>query len=191
MLVRHLWMIAAFILGLGCSALTAQEARQLGTTLSAVVVVDTDQLYRRTKLGQRIAAELREQGMSLQRENDGIEQALTEEEQSLTERREAMKPDDFRAAAKEFDARVQGIRRTRDAAITAFNERQKNAPNRFLEQVRNILGEIMVERGAVALLNQQIVLLSLNAVDITDQAVARIDERLGDGTPAVASPDSE
>lgn len=184
-------MIAAFILGLGCSALTAQEARQLGTTLSAVVVVDTDQLYRRTKLGQRIAAELREQGMSLQRENDGIEQALTEEEQSLTERREAMKPDDFRAAAKEFDARVQGIRRTRDAAITAFNERQKNAPNRFLEQVRNILGEIMVERGAVALLNQQIVLLSLNAVDITDQAVARIDERLGDGTPAVASPDSE
>jgi len=48
----------------------------------------------------------------------------------------------------------------------------------------------MLERGAVAVLDQRIVFLSLGTADITNDAVARIDLALGDGaaTAEGASP---
>jgi len=93
-----------------------------------------------------------------------------------------MDPVDFRAAAAEFDQRVQGIRRARDAAIAKFEADRDAAPRQFLEQVRSVLGDLMIERNAVALLDQRVVFLSLSTVDITQDAVQRIDAILGDGS---------
>lgn len=190
---RH-WLIAAFALSVLCTSLQAQGTPTLGTPLSTVAVVDTDALYQGTKLGQRMASDLEARARVLQAENKRLTESLTDEEQDLTNRRETMEPEAFRAAAAEFDARVQGIRRSRDAAIAAFEEERQNAPKRFLDSVRNILGQIMVERGAVAILNQQIVLLSLSTIDMTEDAIARIDLEFGDGSTssdqAPADPDT-
>lgn len=161
----------------------AQEAVTLGTPLSSVVVIDTDQLYRRTLMGQRIAADLETRARALQAENEQITAALTAEEKSLTERRATMDPVAFRAEAAEFDTRVQGIRRARDAAIATFEADRDGAPRAFIEQVRNLIGDEMIARGAVAVLDQRIVFLSLNSVDMTRDVIARIDETLGDGAP--------
>lgn len=164
----------------------AQQDAVLGTPVSHLVVVDTDELYRATIYGKRVAAELEARARELQAENVRITADLTSEEKSLTERRPMMDPAAFRAEAAEFDTRVQGIRRARDAAIAAFEAERDNAPRLFLEAVRTTLGELMVERGAVAMLDQRIVLLSLSSVDITRAAVARIDADLGDGTEPAA-----
>jgi len=172
-----------FWLGLVCAlGLTGPLQAQDNATTS-VVVVDTDELYRATLLGQRIAAELETRARALQAENEQITQDLTVEEQQLTERRPDMDPEEFRAQAAEFDTRVQGIRRARDAAIAAFEADRDAAPRLFLDQVRTVLGEMMLERGAVALLDQRIVFLSLSSADITLDAVTRIDTAIGDGTP--------
>jgi hypothetical protein len=48
--------------------------------------------------------------------------------------------------------------------------------------VGTILGDLMLERGAVAVLDQRIVFLSHSSVDMTAAAVARIDAVLGDGS---------
>ena len=40
----------------------------------------------------------------------------------------------------------------------------------------------MLERGAVAVLDQRIVFLSLSAADITQDAILRIDDIFGDGS---------
>ncbi len=162
----------------------AQEASGLGTTLSNVVVIDTDELYRGTKMGQHIVASLEERARALQAENEQITAALTAEEKSLTERRGAMDPALFRKEAADFNTRVQGIRRARDAAIAAFEAERDAAPRVFLERVRNVIGDLMIERGAVAVLDQRIVFLSLSSADITRAAIARIDQVMGDGIDA-------
>ena len=100
---------------------------------------------------------------------------------TLTDRRPTLDPEVFRAQAAEFDMRVQGIRRTRDAAIATFEAERSASPRQFLELVRNVLGELMLERGAVAVLDQRLVFLSLGTVDITQDAIARIDDTFGDG----------
>ncbi len=174
-----------FVLGMmmALGAVSSVVAQDAGVVTASVVVVDTDELYRATLLGQRITADLEERARALQAENDKITAALTAEEQQLTESRPTMSVEDFRAAAAEFDERVQGIRRSRDAAIAAFEADRDAGPRLFLEQVRNVLGDLMLERGAVAVLDQRIVFLSLSSVDITQSAIARIDETLGEGTP--------
>lgn len=170
----------------------AQEVVQLGTPVSSVVVVDTDALYRGTKMGQRIAADLEDRARALQAENEQITEALTAEEKSLTERRLTMDPVQFRKEAADFDTRVQGIRRARDAAIAAYEAERDSAPRAFIEEVRSIIGDLMIERGAVAVLDQRIVFLSLKDVDITRAVIARIDEVKGDGAEAVtAEPETE
>ena len=179
--------LIAGLIGFLAGPVAAQQLPALGVPVSQVVVVDTDELFRATLYGKRVAADLAERARALQVENDRITADLTAEEQSLTERRPDMDPAAFRAEAAEFDSRVQGIRRARDAAIAAFEADRDNAPRLFLERVRTTLGELMVERGAVAMLDQRIVFLSLSSVDITKAAIARIDASLGDGT--VDAPD--
>ena len=164
----------------------AQQAPNLGVPVSNVVVIDTDELYRSTLFGKRLAADLDNRARALQAENEQITADLTAEEKSLTERRGAMDPAAFRADAAEFDTRVQGIRRARDAAIAAFEADRDNAPRLFLEQVRTTLGTLMIERGAVAILDQRIVFLSLSSIDITKEAITRINADLGDGTDTAA-----
>jgi hypothetical protein len=46
---------------------------------------------------------------------------------------------------------------------------------------RPILGQLMVDRGAFAILDRRSVLLSLGSIDVTDDAIARIDTAIGDG----------
>ena len=75
-----------------------------------------------------------------------------------------------------------GVRRARDAAIAAFEADRDAGPRVFLEAVGTILGDLMLERGAVAVLDQRIVFLSHSSVDMTAAAVARIDAVLGDGS---------
>ena len=162
----------------------SQEGLSLGQAVSGVVVIDTDVLFRGTLMGQRISAEFEERARVLQAENERITAALTAEEKSLTERRPAMDPTVFRQEAADFDTRVQGIRRARDAAIAAFEAERDAAPRIFLEKVRQTIGDLMLERGAVVVLDQRIVFLSLSSADITSDAIKRIDETLGDGAEA-------
>lgn len=179
--MRRLLSLGCVLIGLAGN-LQAQDVAPLGVPVTGVVVVDTDELYRATLMGQRIAADLEERARVLQLENEQITKALTEEEQSLTVRRPTMDPNVFRKEAAEFDVRVQGIRRTRDAAIATFEAERGAGPRQFLELVRNVLGELMLERGAVAVLDQRIVFLSLSTVDITKDAITRIDTTFGDGS---------
>ncbi len=178
---------AVYVAGaLAIAGLPAVAQQIVDTDGPGVVVVDTDELFRTTIYGKRVTSELETRARALQAENDRITADLTSEEKSLTERRPNMDPAAFRVEAAEFDARVQGIRRSRDAAIAAFETDRENAPRLFMERVRTTLGELMVERGAVVMLNQNMVLLSLSRVDITNAAIARIDADLGDGSEPVA-----
>ena len=53
-----------------------------------------------------------------------------------------------------------------------------------------VLGDLMRESGAVAIFDKNIVILSLRGVDITDEAVVRIDSVLGDGSKLPAPSDA-
>jgi len=151
-------------------------------TSPPVLIVDSERLFVETLYGQRLSSELAAQATALQAENDRIVETLTLEERSLTVRRPEMDPQEFRAEAEAFDRKVQDVRRVRDAKNVELQVANAEARSRFEQRVQGIVAGIMIERGAVLVLEQRNVVLSVRAANITDDAIVRIDAELGNGT---------
>ncbi|EAR52170.1 hypothetical protein OG2516_01999 [Oceanicola granulosus HTCC2516] len=170
------------------AALPAQQAPATppvaseGGVRSPVLTIDPELLYSGSAFGDRIARELQAETEALAAENRRITAELEAEETSLTERRPTMAPEAFRAEAAAFDEKVQEIRRTQDAKERALNQTVQQAQEQFLAAARPVLGRLMAEYGAAVILDRRTVILGVGAIDITDEAVARIDAEIGDGT---------
>ncbi len=152
-------------------------------TQPQILIIDSDRLFFETQYGRRIASDLAARTAELQAENDAIVAELTEEESSLTARRATMDPEAFRVEAAAFDAKVQEVRRDRDAKNGELAAEAAQARAAFEERVQEIVGTLMLERGATMVMEQRNVVLSVRTANITDDAIARIDATLGDGTP--------
>lgn len=171
---------------------TAQEAPLAGNVAvaPALLTLDVDRLFAQSAFGERISRDYNDGRADLATENRRIADALREEELALAASRATMAPDVFRSEADAFDERTQGIRRAQDAKERALDEGLDLGRAQFLEAARPILGQLMVERGASAVLDRRAVLLSLGTIDITDEAIARVNATLGDGASA-ADPSQE
>ncbi|WP_416915820.1 MAG: OmpH family outer membrane protein [Roseicyclus sp.] len=185
-MVRDARSIFGLILSLVLSCTGAGAvAQDVGAApASAVLVLNQERLLSQSLYGQRIQREVEAAGAALAAENRQIEAQLTEEELALTERRTQMTPEDFRPIAEEFDSRVNGIRAAQEAKGRALQQQADAAQQAFFETVFPILVEILRNRGASVLMDNRALLLSAEGIDITDEAIALIDERLGDGGDA-------
>lgn len=165
-----------FLLVLAVPATAQQQAS------SSILIIDRERVFFETQYGRRLTAELAEEAAAVQAENEVIVQTLTEEERALTVRRPEMSPAEFREAADAFDQKVQEVRRARDAKTVELQLANANARGEFEGRVQSIIGAIMIERGASMIVEQRYVFLSVRSANITDDAIARIDNELGDGT---------
>nr|WP_050927849.1 OmpH family outer membrane protein [Aestuariivita boseongensis] len=157
-------------------------AQQIGTVQSPILTIETDRLFAESDFGERVAQEREAESAVLSAENRRIEAELIEEERDLTDRRAEMEPDAFRTLADAFDAKVQEIRRTQDAKARALNQRGEADRVAFLQAAVPILEQLMLEAGAAVILERGSVFISLNATDVTEAAIARINAAIGDGS---------
>lgn len=178
--VRHVLHAAAF--GLAALAFAAPAATAQGAPVSGdILVLNQDRLLSQTQYGQRIQRELEAASTALAAQNREIETQLTAEELELTELRETLATEDFRAMADEFDERVSGIRAAQDAKTRDLQAQADAVRQRFFEEIVPILLELVEAEGAAVLLDSRTVLLSAGSVDVTDRAIAEIDDVLGQG----------
>lgn len=149
--------------------------------IAPVLTVDEELLFARSAWGRRVQAQLEEEGRILQAENDSIAAQLAGEEADLTARRAATEPAEFRRLAEAFDTRATDMRRERAQAAADLNARAEADRAAFYRAALPIMGRMMQERGAVAVLDQRTVFVSLDVIDITADLVDRLDGELGDG----------
>lgn len=149
---------------------------------SPILTIDSERLYRDSAFGQRVLSEIDAQTTQLTDDNRRLEAELEAEEQVLTEQRADLEPDAFRSLADAFDARVEVIRRDREAQSRSIAALLEENRDRFLSSAAPVLELIMRDAGAAVILEQRSVFVSANAIDITDLAIARMDAVLGDGT---------
>ena len=170
------------ILAIGCigSAVLAQD---FGVPVSAILTVDSERLFNTTIAGRQITNDLEARFATLVSENRRIEAELVAEELDLTEKRASMDPIEFRILADAFDKKVQRIRAEQDAKQRVL-QRARDADRRsFIDAIAPILSGIGRERGAVVILERRNVLLSADNIDITEEAIRRINAALGAENP--------
>lgn len=182
---------------IGAAALAALPVR--AQQIGGVAVVDQERMFRQSAFGAQLLSEIDVQGDELAAENREIEAALTAEERGLTEARAELDPAEFRDRARVFDEKVRRLRAEQDAKARALADLQEDARETFVRRVSPILSALLAEIGADVLLDRRMVLTAGAGVDITDRAIARIDETLaaeeadgaGAGTPPAATDASD
>ncbi|MGR3572117.1 OmpH family outer membrane protein [Brevirhabdus sp.] len=160
-----------------------------GIPQSPVLTLDQDRLFRQSLFGQRVLADLEAETKALSAENRRIEGELAKEEKELTVRRETMPPAEFNKLADAFDKRVVGIRAAQDAKARAISQISDKGQQAFFERAFPVLAEVVRQTGAFAILDSRAIVISANTIDITDQAIQRVDLVLGDGTPTITMED--
>lgn len=153
---------------------------------TAIVTLDQEQLFLGTKYGRALQAKFEAESAALLGENRKIDAALEAEERDLTGKRATMTAQDFRPLAEAFDSKANELRKAQDIKSTELAKSRDADRQSFFQAVAPILGDYMVERGAVAILDKSAIVVSLGAIDITQEVIARIDDRLGDGTKPTA-----
>lgn len=148
---------------------------------SELRTLDQDRLFRESRFGQRVSRQLEEASRALAAENRRLESELVARERELTELREEMSPEEFGPLAEEFDTRAEEIRSTQEEKSRAITRRNEAERQRFFEAAVPILRDLLEEMGAVAILDSRAVVLASRRIDITDEAIARLDATLGAG----------
>jgi Skp family chaperone for outer membrane proteins len=152
------------------------------TTLRApIVTLDRDRLFEGSLMGKAILKRLEQASNDLIAENRRLEQALEQEERDLTELRKTLPAEDFRTVAAEFDTRVEELRAAQDAKSRVITRQRELDQQIFFEAAVPILGRLMTEIEAVAIIDRSAIILTFDRLDITDLAIDRLDTELGEG----------
>lgn len=149
-----------------------------------VVTLDQERLFQGSGVSERVSAEIERLRQQLAEENARIESELIAEELALTEQRPTMEPEAFRALADAFDKKVQALRTEQDAKLVRLQQLRDEERQNFVRQITPVLTAIVRERGATVVLDRRAVVLSADSIDITDEAIRRVNAAL-DAAPAV------
>lgn len=160
----------------GAAAATADVSQP--SFQSQVLTVNQQRLFEDSDFGKASLNRLEADSRALQAEIRQIESDLEIEERLLTERRTTLAPADFLPIASAFDDKVEKIRASWGAKDRDLKRQRDEDQQTFFQSAVPVLAELMQDMGAVMLLDQGSVILSLDRVDVTDIAIDRVNARL-------------
>ena len=149
-----------------------------GTEQSVIFTVDMNKLFKFSNFGKNISKINNLARQKLQNENDALEEELLIEEKALSELRNTLTTDDFRAKAIEFDLKVSAIRIEQAEKEEDLISKIRKEETEFYTQVYPLLYELVSERGGLVLIDQRNIILWHSSVDITDDAILLINQVL-------------
>lgn len=172
--MRRLLAAVAIAVGL-CGPAAAQETVQPLPRGSAVLTLDKVRVFRQSLAGQQIEAAIDRENEALAAENRQIEAELETEERALTDQRAMLEVAEFQALAEAFNTKAVALRAAQLGKARALEQRFEAQRQGFFQALVPILGAIMQETGAAVILEDKAVILSLGRIDITGEAIRRMD----------------
>lgn len=191
-------LVLAAALGLAGQIARAQEAAgsapdQGGNpappvVFASILTLDDERFFADSVFGKSVIARQERASRALIDENRRIEAALEAEEKDLTIRRTTLSREEFAPLAEAFNEKVEGIRKAQDAKTRDLQRGFDADRQRFLEAARPVLAEVMGARGAVAIIDSRAVFVGFDNIDVTDEAIARLDAAVAEGRLAPVAP---
>ncbi|WP_374432555.1 OmpH family outer membrane protein [Tabrizicola sp.] len=172
---------------LAAALLLCAPAAQAQEVQSSLLTLDQDQFFLESDFGRAAIERERAATAALEEENQRIQAELVAEEQALTDQRKSLSPEEFSSRAAAFDEKVERIRAEQDAKAQALVAKREEERKAFLQVAGPVLNEILGERQATVILDKRLVIVSLSAIDITDEAIAKLNAALAE--PATAPSD--
>ncbi|MBX2854010.1 MAG: OmpH family outer membrane protein [Rhodobacteraceae bacterium] len=174
------WGLTLLCIALCCGGVPQAKAQSSDSddakpVLSGVLIVSMDRILRESAAGgsvQEQAESLRER---LRASLDDRRKKLRDEERELAKLRDTMERDAFDERVADFEAQVRELRRDEQGDSGRLQRAVGLARAQLREQLAGILVQLMTERGAGVMIDKKQVLVSANGLDVTDEAIKRLD----------------
>ncbi len=156
-----------------------------------ILIVDMQRIKSDTAAGRDMLAKTIEIRKRIQ---EGVAQrgeALRKEERRLAEERENLDPEEFRKQVRAFEQQVFTNREFSERESRRLQLVLSRASALLTERATAVFAAIMRERKAEVLLDSTQIVLSVDSLDITGEAIRRLDKILPEMPIALVEPEVE
>lgn len=176
--------LAAPAFAQGTQGLSLGQALDAPAPVLQLRTLDEERLFRGSAFGQRVESEIDAASRALEAENEQLLEQLTTREMELTEARASMPPFEFRAQAEAFDLEAEGIRRSQAEKRQRLSLYEESEQRRFFQLAAPILQQVLASEGAQVLIDSRAVIIGVSGMDMTEPAIAALNDSIGDGSPS-------
>lgn len=145
---------------------------------SRIAFIDVQGVLRASEAARTVRDQIEAQRARYQEEISKQERELRTLEQDLVQQRSVLSPEAFQQRRQQFEQRVAEIQR----AVQARKRQLDEGYAQSMEQVRvalvEIVADIAKERQATAVLSKSAIVLAEKNIDISEDALNRLNQRL-------------
>lgn len=177
--------IVALMLSVGgeTAAVRAQEMPS-----PTIAVLDIQRILRDSKAAKSIRPQVEKRKKQFQEEVRGQEGKLRKADKDLQQQRAILAPEAYAKKRRAFEENARKARRS----VQARKRQLEVAFGKAMEEVRRslilIARDVAIERKINIVLPKSVVLLSMKNLDITAEALKRLDEKLPSVKVTIAEP---
>ena len=145
---------------------------------SIVAIVDVQRLLQASKAAQSVQEQLDSRRGKFQTEIAAEETELRAAEQKLAKLRETAKAEDYVDQEQKLQQRFMAVERHVQARRKALDQSYTDSMNAVRKGLVDIVSQIAKERGINLVIVKQQVIWNDQVIDITDEALSRLDKAL-------------
>lgn len=166
------WVRAATL----CLAVAAMPgAPDAQTAALGVLLVDRERVLRESAPARTLAEDERRAQLSHMDELERLRASLEAEEAEIAALREAGDPAAFDARVAAFNTEVRDARRLSQQKGEALRARFAEARRRLAAALQPVLEQMLLETGALLVVDARNVLAARQGADVTDEVIRRLD----------------
>lgn len=164
--------VAAFLSGMSMTAANAAAGA------ATIVIVNSEQLFAQSKVGQSVRTQIQALAKKLQSEGKTKEDALKAEAKKLGEQRALLSEADFGKKVQAFEQKQQDTQRAMQQKSQELQLGSNKARGEIEAAVRPIFADVMKAHGANILLDQSVVLAGGVDLDVTAEVLKALDAKI-------------
>lgn len=184
LVVCALTVAATLLLSAAAPTAVAQATGSVTTGTAApdaatlIAVVDVQGSLRNSDAAREIQSSINERRQAYQRQVTEEEKALRASEQDLQQQRATLDPEDYQQRLRAFRDRVADVQKSVQERRRALDQAFTTAMKRVRDELVSVIAEIANERGAQVVLFKEHIVIAEKSLDISDEALRRLNERL-------------
>lgn len=157
---------------------TASLSAASAGTPASILIVNSDQMFTQSKVGQNVREQIQALSKKLQSESAKAEEGLKVEATKLRDQRALLKEEDFAKKVQAFQQKEQATQQRFQEKGQALQIGANIARNKIEEIVRPIFADLLKAHDANILLDQSVVLAGGIDLDVTAEAVKALDAKM-------------
>lgn len=186
-MIKRLATILAIIL-LSSSPSWAEDAAASAARPVKMAVVDVQEIVKQSKAATKLRDQLDAQKNSLQKDLSKEEDGLRDQEKELADKRGVLSADAFEQKRRDFQDKVAAFQKKVQERSRDLDQKFASGSSQVRKTMLEAVADVAEKNGYTVVFSRADLLIFDKTLDITDQVLKIVDQKLPEIKPEAAAP---